>query len=61
VSNRGAAQQGGAGRGVSAQHVGFDPGDEPIDDDDPAAADRPTSEQQAIDLLRDALGAEKIG
>ena len=39
-------------------HVGFDPGDEPVDDDDPGS--RQTSEQQALDLLRDSLGAERI-
>ncbi len=43
----------------SAGHVGFDPGDEPDDDAD-AETVRQTSEQQALDLLRDALGAEKI-
>jgi DNA polymerase-3 subunit gamma/tau len=42
-----------------AGHVGFDPGDEPDDDAD-AGTVRQTSEQQALDLLRDALGAEKI-
>jgi DNA polymerase-3 subunit gamma/tau len=42
------------------QHVGFDPGDEPVDDGS-ASPERPSSEQQALDLLRDALGAEKIG
>jgi DNA polymerase III subunit gamma/tau len=44
---------------TSAGHVGFDPGDEPDDDAD-AETVRQTSEQQALDLLRDALGAEKI-
>ena len=44
---------------TSAGHVGFDPGDEP-DDDANAETVRQTSEQQALDLLRDALGAEKI-
>jgi DNA polymerase III subunit gamma/tau len=44
---------------ASAAHVGFDPGDEPDDDADSEAV-RQTSEQQALDLLRDALGAEKI-
>ena len=44
---------------ASAGHVGFDPGDEPDDDAD-AETVRQTSEQQALDLLRDALGAEKI-
>jgi DNA polymerase-3 subunit gamma/tau len=40
--------------------LGFDPGDEPLDDVDDATA-RQTSEQQALDLLRQTLGAEKIG
>jgi DNA polymerase-3 subunit gamma/tau len=41
------------------EHVGFDPGDEPVDDAvDPA--DRQSTEQQALDLLRETLGAEKI-
>jgi DNA polymerase III subunit gamma/tau len=50
-----------AGRAAAdVQYVGFDPGDEPIDDEtDPA--NRQTTEQQAFDLLREALGAEKIG
>ncbi len=40
-------------------HVGFDPGDEPIDDETDLA-NRPTTEQQALDLLRAELGAQKI-
>jgi DNA polymerase III subunit gamma/tau len=39
--------------------VGFDPGDEPLDDDAGAAV-RQTSEQQALHLLQEHLGAEKI-
>jgi DNA polymerase III subunit gamma/tau len=39
---------------------GFDPGDGPLDDVDEQAA-RQTSEQQALQLLQRALGAEKIG
>jgi DNA polymerase-3 subunit gamma/tau len=42
-----------------ATHVGFDPGDEPDDEAD-AETVRQTSEQQALDLLRQTLGAEKI-
>jgi DNA polymerase-3 subunit gamma/tau len=42
-----------------ATHVGFDPGDEPDDEAD-ADAVRQTSEEQALDLLRQTLGAEKI-
>jgi DNA polymerase-3 subunit gamma/tau len=41
-------------------YEGFDPGDEPLDDVDEQAA-RQTSEQQALQLLQQALGAEKIG
>jgi DNA polymerase-3 subunit gamma/tau len=48
------------GRTPSAGHIGFDPGDEPDDEAD-ASAVRQTSEQQALDLLRQTLGAEKIG
>jgi len=36
----------------------FDPGDEPLDD---ASATRRTSEEQALQLLTEKLGAEKIG
>jgi DNA polymerase III subunit gamma/tau len=41
-------------------YEGFDPGDEPLDDVDERAV-RQTSEQQALQLLHEALGAEKIG
>jgi DNA polymerase-3 subunit gamma/tau len=44
---------------ASATNIGFDPGDEPDDDAD-AETVRATSEQQALDLLRQQLGAEKI-
>ncbi len=44
----------------SAAEWGFDDDDEPLDDDDPAAVHQ-SGEQQAIDLLRQTLGAEKIG
>ena len=39
-------------------YPGLDPGDEPLDD---AQAVRETSEEQALRLLAEALGAEKIG
>jgi len=39
--------------------LGFDPGDEPADDEPEAV--RETSEQQALRLLTEELGAEKIG
>ncbi|MFC7481773.1 hypothetical protein ACFQX7_19390 [Luedemannella flava] len=38
---------------------GFDPGDEPLDDEAEAALG--TSEEQALRLLAEKLGAEKIG
>ncbi|MEU7907966.1 DNA polymerase III subunit gamma and tau [Actinoplanes sp. NPDC049118] len=64
----GASQGQGAsqGRGASAGHgggsafEGFDPGDEPLDDVIDERTARQSSEQQAVQLLRDALGAEKI-
>jgi DNA polymerase-3 subunit gamma/tau len=40
------------------QYPGFDPGDEPVEDD--GAAVRESSEEQALRLLAEALGAEKI-
>jgi DNA polymerase-3 subunit gamma/tau len=44
-----------------ASYEGFDPGDEPLDDAaDPAQA-RQSSEEQAIALLTQELGAERIG
>jgi DNA polymerase III subunit gamma/tau len=45
----------------AAADPGFDPGDEPLDDEvDPATA-RQSSEEQAIRLLTEQLGAERIG
>ncbi|MEV7621886.1 DNA polymerase III subunit gamma and tau [Actinoplanes sp. NPDC089786] len=40
---------------------GFDPGDEPLDEVIDEKSARQNSEQQAMDLLREAFGAEKIG
>ncbi len=47
----------------SAAYEGFDPGDEPMDEDGVAGgqAVRQTSEQQAIQLLQQAFDAEPIG
>jgi DNA polymerase-3 subunit gamma/tau len=42
-----------------SRYPGFDPGDEP-DDDGPARHVRETSEEQALRLLTEALGAERI-
>jgi DNA polymerase-3 subunit gamma/tau len=42
-------------------YEGFDPGDEPLDDVIDEKTARESSEQQAMRLLQDAFGAEKIG
>jgi hypothetical protein len=42
------------------QYPGFDPGDEPLDDADPAAG-RESSEEAALRLLTETFGAERIG
>ena len=44
-----------------AEYEGFDPGDEPLDDVVDEQTARRTSEEQALQLLRQTLGAEKIG
>jgi DNA polymerase III subunit gamma/tau len=54
----GAAAAGGA---AAANFEGFDPGDEPLDEVIDEKTARESSEQQAMRLLRDAFGAEKIG
>jgi DNA polymerase-3 subunit gamma/tau len=41
-------------------YEGFDPGDEPLDDVIDERTARQSSEQQAMQLLQDAFGAEKI-
>ncbi|MDG4768538.1 DNA polymerase III subunit gamma and tau [Solwaraspora sp. WMMD406] len=58
----------GAGSGAAAAsppqtaaYEGFDPGDEPLDEVVDERTARQTSEEQAVQLLRQALGAEKIG
>jgi DNA polymerase-3 subunit gamma/tau len=45
----------------AAAFEGFDPGDEPLDDVIDEKTARASSEQQAMQLLQDLLGAEKIG
>jgi len=45
---------------AGASFEGFDPGDEPLDDVIDEKTARQSSEQQAMQLLRDAFGAEKI-
>ena len=42
-------------------YEGFDPGDEPTDEVIDATTARQTSEEQAIRLLQQAFGAERIG
>ncbi|GAB2581959.1 hypothetical protein Aab01nite_59180 [Paractinoplanes abujensis] len=49
--------KGGGGGG----YEGFDPGDEPLDDVIDEKTARESSEQQAMRLLQEAFGAEKIG
>ncbi len=44
-----------------AQYEGFDPGDVPLDVVVDEKTARQSSEQQAVQLLRDAFGAERIG
>ncbi len=47
-------------RPVADRFDGFDPGDEPLDDDGDPQTVRESSEEQALRLLREALGAERI-
>ncbi|MCW3813204.1 DNA polymerase III subunit gamma and tau [Micromonospora sp. DR5-3] len=51
-----------AGRAAAAApaYEGFDPGDEPLDDVIDERTARQSSEEQAVQLLREAFGAEKI-
>ncbi|WNM42160.1 DNA polymerase III subunit gamma and tau [Micromonospora halotolerans] len=54
-----------AGRSAAAApaapaYEGFDPGDEPLDDVIDERTARQSSEEQAVQLLREAFGAEKI-
>jgi DNA polymerase-3 subunit gamma/tau len=46
--------------GPAAAYEGFDPGDEPLDEVIDEKTARQSSEEQAIQLLREAFGAEKI-
>jgi DNA polymerase-3 subunit gamma/tau len=50
----------GPARPDGAAWEGFDPGDEPLDDVIDEKTARQSSEQQAVQLLREAFGAEKI-
>ncbi|MFC6015566.1 DNA polymerase III subunit gamma and tau [Plantactinospora solaniradicis] len=46
---------------TSVSYEGFDPGDEPLDEVIDERTARQSSEQQAVQLLQQALGAERIG
>ncbi|MFY1704833.1 DNA polymerase III subunit gamma and tau [Micromonospora sp. WMMA1923] len=48
------------GASPAAAFEGFDPGDEPLDEVIDERTARQSSEEQAVQLLRDAFGAEKI-
>jgi DNA polymerase-3 subunit gamma/tau len=50
----------GPATGGTASYEGFDPGDEPLDDVIDEKTARQSSEQQAMQLLQAAFGAEKI-
>ncbi|MDM4721421.1 DNA polymerase III subunit gamma and tau [Micromonospora sp. WMMA1363] len=58
----GAARRGGARAAPTATPVyeGFDPGDEPLDEVIDERTARQSSEEQAVQLLREAFGAETI-
>ncbi|MGH3648177.1 MAG: hypothetical protein ACRDTM_13515, partial [Micromonosporaceae bacterium] len=43
-----------------SMYEGFDPGDQPLDDE-PGQPAGPTQEEQAVALLRETFGAERIG
>ncbi|MFE9955010.1 DNA polymerase III subunit gamma and tau [Micromonospora sp. NPDC005299] len=45
---------------AASAYEGFDPGDEPLDDVIDERTARQSSEEQAVQLLREAFGAEKI-
>jgi DNA polymerase-3 subunit gamma/tau len=66
AAKRGAAKQSKPAKPVEEpppdpEYEGFDPGDEPLDDIVDEQTARQTSEEQALQLLRQTLGAEKIG
>ncbi|GHJ57469.1 hypothetical protein Nm8I071_67760 [Nonomuraea sp. TT08I-71] len=50
----------GAAPASAPAYEGFDPGDEPLDDVIDERTARQSSEEQAVQLLREAFGAEKI-
>ncbi|MEV4809154.1 DNA polymerase III subunit gamma and tau [Micromonospora avicenniae] len=56
----GPVRSGGGRPSATPVYEGFDPGDEPLDDVIDEKTARESSEEQAVRLLREALGAEKI-
>ncbi|MGC5023042.1 DNA polymerase III subunit gamma and tau [Micromonospora sp. DT47] len=56
---RGGGRPGGA-QPATPTYEGFDPGDEPLDEVIDERTARQSSEEQAVQLLREAFGAEKI-
>ncbi|SIQ25675.1 DNA polymerase III subunit gamma and tau [Micromonospora avicenniae] len=56
----GPVRSGGGRPPATPVYEGFDPGDEPLDDVIDEKTARESSEEQAVRLLREALGAEKI-
>ncbi|MEV1329641.1 DNA polymerase III subunit gamma and tau [Micromonospora costi] len=56
----GPVRPGGGRPAATPVYEGFDPGDEPLDDVIDEKTARESSEEQAVRLLREALGAEKI-
>ncbi|MEV0880300.1 DNA polymerase III subunit gamma and tau [Micromonospora echinofusca] len=57
---RGGAGRPGGGAPAAPNFEGFDPGDEPLDEVIDEKTARESSEEQAVRLLREAFGAEKI-
>ncbi|WP_319460447.1 DNA polymerase III subunit gamma and tau [Micromonospora sp. RTP1Z1] len=57
---RGGGGRPGGGQPAAPNFEGFDPGDEPLDEVIDERTARQSSEEQAVQLLREALGAEKI-
>jgi DNA polymerase-3 subunit gamma/tau len=57
---RGGGGRPGGGQPAAPNYEGFDPGDEPLDEVIDERTARQSSEEQAVQLLREALGAEKI-
>ncbi|SCE88546.1 DNA polymerase III, tau subunit [Micromonospora coriariae] len=54
------AKPGGAAPAATPTYEGFDPGDEPLDEIIDEKTARESSEEQAVRLLRETFGAEKI-